>query len=285
MSDCDQHQHLLTNLVRVINDIERKVPRDKLSYLLNNQAAVEQLTSFLINDCSGLPEAANGIVLQNYARRLLGRRFVSCEEWFTAAGHQCRAQVIERYNVQLPNVGRMIELAKSDLILIPRPMVDLTIIDLLEHEKFGPYLTAMKNLLCGGTPDSRRLYETAITDEVTAGGWLAVRASPVSGSEQKELRDQLPLLSKRTEYLPNLAEAVYAIVGYQIVRQHKLFSDEYVRVGSTSMYHQHFYLGLFQEELKLGGGEMRSDESALQHMGILAGDNLRAIADDFDFRT
>jgi hypothetical protein len=164
---------------------------------------------------------ADGVSDSYYpVRNVLGADFITAEEIATRTSFDYSEAHLQHLRYSLPELNIISWLGDRGYLLVAGPPRPLSLLEILHH-------VGMED------PDTwycKPQEGFTLADKV-APGWLMFRKTPVRGSTGKRYEEQIRRLAP-AEYLPNVAEAVWAIVVYLRVRGMRLFPDMYVSTSS-----------------------------------------------------
>lgn len=128
-------------------------------------------------------------------------------------------------------------LQENNFILLPGPSASLRILDI--YGLHSPHFKKTRRWPAEGT-------EMALQDDSVEGEWIAFRKEAVPGSFGKDWRWQQALLSE-VEVVPNVAEALWCMMTYKVIRGIFLLSSAYLRTSSRCSSGHRIYVGNFDE--------------------------------------
>lgn len=162
------------------------------------------------------------------ARDILGDDFLSLEEVSQVRGITYSRDQLVEFGKTLPDEEVLLKYRRRGCILVPGPSADQ---NLLEIHALSPHLFEVKTSMW-----YTGLREKFSRREVVKFRHYAFMKEPAPRSLNKEMSSQCNLLTK-SERVPNIAEAVWCITTYELVRSIKLYQNVWAwsstEVGSS----------------------------------------------------
>lgn len=194
-----------------------------------------------------------GISQEEVAHIVLGNDMIFPEDVMSARGLSYNNEQLAQLADKLPSVEVLRWCKENNYAVMPSPPHSMNV---LEVRALQPTLFFYET---GGWYDWRERCPFSYNDKVQF-GWIAVRKGIVPGSMNKRWNGQKALLSDEEE-VPNVAQLVWFVTTYKLVRGVQFFTDCSARTSSVGHEGTQTFVG--DEKIQLYWDDSRASDVGL----------------------
>lgn len=163
----------------------------------------------------------------NQMRTVLGDDFISPEQVAGAYGWTYTDEQLAHFTGTRPDLKTLLWLHDNGYMLVPGPVSDAKMFEVVDFD--GNFFSRG---LKSRYPQNKHKYLQ--TDVVQGGQWLRLRKGEVPNSQDRNLNEQLRLVTS-PEFVPNAVEVIYAAIVYRRVNGINILPNFCVRTSSVSL--------------------------------------------------
>ncbi len=222
------------------------------------------LVSLPTSAAAGTADTQSGVAeadLSNYdrARATLGDDFISPEEIAHAESIAYTREQLAHFRKTLPGKQALEWYHSRGYLLVAGPPQAMSLLDIRAAKAGAVSLKHAKWYAAEREKFSR--------DDKALPGWIALRKEPLPESLNKNWDQQMQLIAVPAD-IPNVAELVWGLTAYKVVRDIYLLPNGYVRTASVDSHANHVFAGDF-DSTGLGVFNVQ-DEVSGSDLGISA---------------